>query len=136
MLKILKSNRGEGYIDVVIIVISAMLVIAFALKVIPVFVAKHQLDTYATELCRTAEIAGRVGSETTTRAQELAQQTGITPGIEWIANYISDSNNIQLNGSITVVLSYTMNIGLFGNFGSFPIQLTSKASGRSEAYWK
>jgi hypothetical protein len=29
-----------------------------------------------------------------------------------------------------------VNIGLFGGFGSFPIELTAKASGKSEVYWK
>ena len=62
--KILRSKRGEGYLDVCILVLCAMLVIALAVRVFPVFVAKQQLDTFATELIREAEIAGRVGSET------------------------------------------------------------------------
>ena len=53
MLKLLKSKRGEGYIDVCVLVLCAMLVIALAVQVLPVFIAKNQLDTYATELCRT-----------------------------------------------------------------------------------
>lgn len=136
MKKLLKSKRGEGYIDSVIIVMSAVLVIALAIKVIPVFITKHQLDTYATELCRTAEISGRVDSETTIRAQQLTQQTGINPGITWTANYILGTNEVQLNDNISVVLTYSKDIGLFGSFGSFPVQLTSKATGRSEEYWK
>ena len=113
MLKLLKSRRGEGYIDSVIIIMSAVLVIALAIKVIPIFIVKYQLETYATELCRTAEISGRVGTETTVRTQELTQQTGINPGITWTADYISGSNEVQLNDSIAVVLMYTMDIGLF-----------------------
>jgi len=136
MITILKSKRGEGYIDVVIIVMSAMLVIALALKVFPVFMEKYQLDTFATELCRTAEIAGRVGSETSARTQELTEQTGLVPVVQWNASYIPGTKKIRLNGSITVILTYTANIGLFGNFGTFPVQLTSRATGRSEVYWK
>ena len=30
----------------------------------------------------------------------------------------------------------TVNIGLFGEFASFPVTLTAKASGTSEVYWK
>ena len=48
--KILRSRRGEGYLDVCILVLCAMLVIALAVRVFPVFVAKQQLDTFATEL--------------------------------------------------------------------------------------
>ena len=77
--KILRSKRGEGYLDVCILVLCAMLVIALAVRIFPVFVAKQQLDTFATELIREAEIAGRVGSETDRREQALREQTGLTP---------------------------------------------------------
>ena len=40
-------------------------------KVMPVFIAKQQLDTFATELCRTAEIAGAVGSATTAKGNNF-----------------------------------------------------------------
>ncbi len=135
-LKILRSTRGEGYTDVIVIILSAMLVIALAVKVFPVFIVKHQLDTFANELCRTAEIAGCVGNEATARAQELKEQTGLNPQITWLTSYITGTNRVQLNGSITVILKHTENIGLFGSFGSFPIELTAKATGRSEVYWK
>ena len=131
MLKLLKSKRGEGYIDVCVLVLCAMLVIALAVQVLPVFIAKHQLDTYATELCREAEISGRVDSETSRRAAVLTEQTGLSPRISW-----SKAGNIQLNQEITVTLTLDKNIGLFGGFGSFPITLRSEASGKSEVYHK
>lgn len=132
MLKrIFKSRRGEGYIDICVLVLCVMLVIAFAVKLFPVFFAKQQLDTFAAELIREAEIAGRIGSETDRREQALREQTGLNPDIEW-----SDTGNIQLNEEITVSLTYDMNLGLFGGFGSFPITLTAEATGKSEVYWK
>jgi hypothetical protein len=131
MKKILKSKRGEGYIDVCVLVLCAMLVIALAVQVLPVFIAKNQLDTYATELCREAEISGRVGSETSRRAAVLTEQTGLSPRISW-----SKTGNIQLNQEVTVTLTLDRNIGLFGGFGSFPITLRSEASGKSEVYHK
>ena len=131
MLKCLKSKRGEGYIDVCVLVLCAMLVIALAVQVLPVFIAKNQLDTYATELCREAEVSGRVGSETSRRAAVLTEQTGLSPRISW-----SKTGNIQLNEDITVTLTLEKNIGLFGGFGSFPITLRSEASGKSEVYHK
>ncbi|ADL05645.1 DUF4320 family protein [Lacrimispora saccharolytica] len=131
MKKILKSKHGEGYIDVCVLVLCAMLVIALAVQVLPVFIAKNQLDTYATELCREAEISGRVGSETSRRAAVLTEQTGLSPRISW-----SKTGNIQLNQEVTVTLTLDKNIGLFGGFGSFPITLRSEASGKSEVYHK
>ena len=67
----LKCRRGEGYVDVIVLVLCAVLVLALAVKVLPVFIAKQQLDTFATELVREAEISGRVGSETTRRTAVL-----------------------------------------------------------------
>ena len=131
MLKILKSNKGEGYIDVAVLVLCVMLVIALAVKVFPVYIAKQQIDTFATELVREAEIAGRVGAETTNREMLLQDKMGITPTVRW-----SKSGRIQLNEEIAVTITYETNIGLFAGFGSFPITLRADAAGKSEVYWK
>ena len=81
MLKRLRNNRGSGYIDVVVIILSVMMVIALAVSVFPVYVAKSQLDTFAQELCREAEICGRIGSETAAREIVLQERMGITPAV-------------------------------------------------------
>jgi len=131
MLKLLRSRRGEGYIDVAVLVLCVMLVIAVAVSVLPVFVTKNQLDTYASELCREAEIAGRVGSETTLLAQVLSEKTGLSPDISW-----SKTGRLQLNEEFTVTGTMRVDIGRFGGFGSFPVTLKAQASGKSEVYWK
>ena len=130
MKKLRKRHSGEGYIDVCVLVVCAMLVLALAVRILPVFVAKQQLDTYAVELVREAEISGRVGSETSSRAQVLSERLEIDPDIRW-----SRTGRIQLNEEVTVTLTMDMDIG-FGGLGSFPIELTAQASGRSEVYWK
>lgn len=128
---ILKDKRAEGYVDVIVLVLCSIMVLALALRVLPVFVEKQQLDTFATELVREAEVSGRVGSETTRRAAILREKTGIDPNISW-----STGGRIQLNEEVTVTLTVHTNIGLFGDFGSFPITLRAQASGKSEVYWK
>jgi len=130
MIEILKSKRGEGYIDVVVVVLVAMMVIAMAVKVYPVFVVKSDLNTFANELARVAEIEGRIGSETTAKKNELRASLGIDPTVNW-----STSGNIDLNEEFSVVLTLPIDIGFF-EFGSFPITLTAKATGRSEVYHK
>lgn len=128
--KLLKSRRGEGYFDIVIVVLVVVMVISLIIAVAPVVSAKIQLDNYADELVREAEISGRIGSETTARAKVLSERTGIIPKITW-----SRVGKVQLNQEFTVTCTYTMNIG-FGEFGSFPVTLTAKASGKSEVYFK
>ena len=117
-----KKRSGEGYIDTCVLILCAMLVIALAVQVLPAFIAKQQLDTFATELVREAEIAGRIGPETDRREQALREQTGLDPEIEW-----SDTGRIQLNEEVTVTLTMNVDIG-FGGLGSFPIELTAQAS--------
>jgi Tfp pilus assembly protein PilE len=130
MIEILRSKRGEGYIDVVVVVLVAMMVIAMAVKVYPVFVVKSDLNTFANELARVAEIEGRIGSETTAKKNELRASIGIDPTVNW-----STSGNIDLNEEFSLVLTLPVDIGFF-EFGSFPITLTAKATGRSEVYHK
>ena len=124
MKKLRKRHSGEGYIDVCVLVVCAMLVLALAVRILPVFVAKQQLDTYAVELVREVEISGRVGTETSRRAAALTDSTGLDPNIRW-----SKTGRIQLNEEVTVTLTLDMDIGLFGGFGSFPITLRSEATG-------
>lgn len=131
LLKPLRNNYGEGYIDVVVIVLCAMLVIALAVNVFPAYIAKQKVDTFATELMREAEIAGRIGSETAKREQFLVENTGIDPEVSW-----SRTGRIQLNEEVSVLVTYRTDIGLFGQFGSFPITLRGEAMGKSEVYWK
>ena len=125
------GKRGEGYIDVVVLVLAAIMVLALTVRVVPVFIAKIQLDNFADELIREAEISGRVGTETNERYERLAEKTGIRPTVVW-----STTGNIQLNREVTVTLTLEKNIGLFGDFGSFPITLKSEAAGKSEVYWR
>ena len=131
LCRIMKGRRAEGYVDVAVLVLSLFLVLALSLRVLPVFIAKQQLDTFATELLREAEVSGRIGAETDRRAAVLRERTGIDPQISW-----SDSGQIQLNQEVTVTLTLQKNIGLFGNFGSFPVTLRSQATGKSEVYCK
>ena len=130
MIKLMQSKRAEGYVDVVVAVLVIMLFVALAVHVFPVFIAKNQLDTFAAELVREAEIAGRVGGETAAKANQLKTNIGIDPTISW-----SKTGNIQIDTEFTLTLTIQYDIGFFG-FGSFPITLTSKATGKSEVYYK
>lgn len=131
ILRKLFNKNGEGYIDTVVLVLCAMLVIALAVRVYPIYVVKLQLDNFADELVREAEIAGCVGSETSDREHVLNEKTGLYPSVSW-----SRTGNIQLNEEVTVTLTLERDIGLFGSFGSFPVHLKAVASGKSEVYHK
>lgn len=103
--RILRSRRGEGYIDVAIGILCLMLVVALAVSFFPVFTTKQQLDLFAAEIVREAEIAG--GTNVSSRISTMRQQTGLNPQIEWDCDYFSGSR-VQLNGDISVTLTDTV----------------------------
>lgn len=129
--KLLANKRGEGYIDVAVMVLCLMMVIALGVKVFPVFITKLQVDNFADELVREAEICGRVGTETSNRQTILEERTGLSPTVQW-----SKTGEIQLNDEVTVTVTVEQDLGLFGGFGSFPVTIRARASGKSEVYWK
>lgn len=129
--RVIKDRTGTGYIDVVVMVLVVMMLLALSIKVLPIFITKIQLDNFADELIREAEVSGRVGTETSARYTRLSERMGIHPTVSW-----SQTGNIQLNHEVTVTLTLNRDLGLFGRFGSFPVVLSSKATGKSEVYWK
>lgn len=129
--KIMRDKKGEGYIDAAVVVFCVMFVIALGVRIFLVFITKIQLDNFADELVREAEISGRVGSETTARQRTLEEKTGIHPAVSW-----SRTGKIQLNEEVTVTLTLQKDLGLFGKLRSFPVTIRARASGKSEVYWK
>lgn len=129
--KLIREKKGEGYIDVAVMVFCVMLVIALGVRLFPIYITKLQADNFADELVREAEISGRVGSETANRQRVLQEKTGLNPNVSWSTN-----GRIQLNEEVTVTVTIQKDLGLFGGFGSFPITIKARASGKSEVYWK
>ena len=79
LLRQLKSTRGEGYVDITVAVLIIMILLAGVIKIAPVFITKMTLNSYANELCREAEIAGRIGTETTARLDRLNPTQTLPP---------------------------------------------------------
>ncbi|MEF9991302.1 MAG: DUF4320 family protein [Peptostreptococcaceae bacterium] len=134
-MNILKNNKGEGYVDIAIMVLAFALMLAFAVKVYPVFVAKNNLNKFASEIVREVEIKGEIGNDIQNRIDTLDKTLGKTDGVYWNVKYINGTKKIQLGDPIEVTVKKEMNIGFF-KFGSFPVPLQSKDSGFSEVYWK
>ncbi len=105
---ILKSSKGQGYIDSIIIVFIVILIIALATSVLPIFIKKAKLDTFADEVVRYAEIEGRIGTKTANKITQMAEQTGLNPTATW-----STTGKIQLNNEFSLVLTLETDIGFF-----------------------
>lgn len=130
--KILKENGGNSHVDIVILVLIAMMVIALGIKVFPAFMAKDRLNTFANQLLREAQVEGMIEID----YESIAESIDINiDSVAWEAKTIGDKK-VQLGEVITVTCTSNVEIGFFGDFGSFSIPLKSKATGKSEVYWK
>ena len=132
MRNVLREKRGEGYIDIAVGILCLMLVIALAVSLFPVFMVKQQLNRFADDIVRQAEIVG--STSVNRRIEELREETGLDPEISWDCDYCEGSK-VQLNGDIAVTLTCRINLGFF-QFGSFPVEIRARASGKSEVYYK
>jgi serine protease AprX len=103
MIKSLSNKQGDGYIDVVVMVLASMMILAIAINVFGLFMQKQKLDYFAKELLNTVGTYGRISTEVDNRYNELAVQTGLSPTVAWTASYYdSASKEVQLGDTITL----------------------------------
>lgn len=131
------DNRGEGYIDTVVSVVCAMMVIVLALNVFSLLTIKQDLDYFAKQMISCAATYGKTTSEITTRYNELCEETGLSPSYSFAGTkyFNSQLGRIQLGETIVVTLTYSTGVKGFGAI-RIPITLTAKHSGLSQKYWK
>lgn len=118
------------YIDLLVLIVVIMMVISLFVQLMPVFIVKGNLNTFANEICRQAEISGGIDSKVSNKIADMENILNLSPSISWNTS----SSKVQLNEKIEVTLETNCKISLAGV--TIDIPLTSSASGRSEVYWK
>ncbi len=104
-----------------------MILLVAVIKIAPVFITKMTLNNYANELCREAEIAGRVGAETNARLDRLNEShPDLNPVVMWSTN-----GNIQIGNTFTVTVSAQYDFSFFV-FNNEPIIISATAEGTKE----
>ena len=78
----LRNKRAEGYIDTVVCVMAAMMVIVLALNVFSFLTIKQDMDYFAKEITDTATIHGRTSKEVSDRYQSLCEELQLQPSWE------------------------------------------------------
>lgn len=137
MKNVIKSKRGEMYVDVAVMVLCAMMLIVLALNTFSFFAVKQDLDYYAKEMIKIAAVTGKTtGAKIDHRKVELTAETGLNPAVSFDATYFNASERtVQFGDTITVTLTVSSQFQGFGLF-SVPVTLTAKHSGLSQRYWK
>lgn len=137
MKKPLLNNRAEGYIDTVVMVVAAMMVIVLALNVFSFLTLKQDMEYFAKELVDTATIYGRTSEEVTQRYEELCKELGFRPRISFSGTqyFNSSTGTVQLGDTIQVTIqmsTYVKGLGVF----QIPVSLLATHTGLSQKYWK
>ena len=136
MIKLLKNKKGMGYLEVVILVLVAMMLIVLSLNVFTFLSVKQDLDYYAKEMVTIATTTGKIeGDRISERKEELTEDTGLTPNVTYTANEFDSSGKIQSGEIISVTLTYNTSFKGFGSL-NFPLTISTSYSGVSEIYWK
>ena len=135
-MKHLRNSTGEAYIDVVIKFMIFMLLIAFLISIVPIFLYKIEQDNFADGIVRVAELSGNTNSlEVRNKVTTLEAKTGIHPSVDWGGTDYQSSTRVQLNSNISLELKsvYTYKLA---TFLPFDIEIKSRANGTSEQFWK
>lgn len=136
MKRIMKSTRGEGYIDLAVAVLVLVFVLVIAISLWSAITLKQDMRYMCEELIATATSTGKVGEEVEQRFAELCEETGITPTVTWNTTYYNAAKKqVQLGEIITCTLTHEITLQGFGTF-TLPLSVTVTQSGLSRVYWK
>jgi len=137
MKKLIKSKRGDGYIDVVVAVLVSMMLLVMALNIFSFFTLKQDMDYFGKEMIEVATANGNTMGDVNYRYYELVDETGIYPSYSFYGSeyYNGSYNKVQLGDTIKITMRYTTYVKGFGIF-QIPVTLTVVHSGLSEHYWK
>jgi hypothetical protein len=137
MKKIIRNRRGENYIDTVVGVVAAMMVIVVALNIFSFLTLKQDLDYYAKEMVEVCCSYGKTCDEVQDRDEELAAELGLDPDLSFNGTeyFNTSKRTVQYGEVIVVELKYRTYVRGLGVF-KIPVTLTAKHSGLSRRYWK
>ena len=136
MKKILRSRKGEGYIDTCVSVIVFVMILVVAINVFSFNTLKTEMDEICDELIETATYTGEFGSQFWGRDSDLLGYYYYYDIETTAEKYFNSSyRRVQLGDTMTVkivVQTYLKGLGVF----KIPITVSVQKSGISEKYWK
>lgn len=136
MKKVIKSKKGEGYIDVVVGIFAMMMVLVVVLNIFQFLTLKQDLDEISGQLIETATFSGCFDSKFDERVENLQNQFfEFEVDTDAESYFNSTYERVQLGDQMDVYVSvetYVQGLGMF----RIPVTVTSHRSGISEKYWK
>jgi hypothetical protein len=135
-MKFITGTKGEGYIDSVVSILVAMMMIVLSINVFSLLTVRQNMDFFAKEMLAAATATGSTAGETAARYEELAEETGLRPDCSWEAEYFNAAEGqVQLGDTMKIRLVHHTDLKGFGML-QIPVTLSVACSGISEKYWK
>lgn len=136
MKKLLKSRRGEGYVDMCVGVVVFVMILVIAINIFSFITLRIEMDQIADELIEAATYSGCFSSDFWDRDSDMLDDY-----YYYDIDYGTDSyfntayRRVQLGKPMWVKISVDTYIKGLGAF-KIPVTLTVKRSGLSQKYWK
>lgn len=136
MKKLLKSRRGEGYVDMCVGVVVFVMILVIAINIFSFITLRIEMDQIADELIEAATYSGCFSDEFWDRDGDMLDDYyyyDIDCGADSYFN--TAYRRVQLGKPMWVKISvdtYIKGLGVF----KIPVTLEVKRSGLSQKYWK
>ena len=133
MIKRLRNNKAETYIDVAITVMIVAFVLVFAVNMVSIVALNQNLKTMADQIIDYATTNGT--TDINDYVETLRTKTGIDFSCSFAGTDYLTGQKVQLGDIIECRLAYNVSILGFGE-AVFPVTVTASAHGISQVYWK
>ena len=134
--KLLRSYKGEGYIDVCVGVVAFVIVLVISINIFSFITLKVEMDRIADELIESAAYSGEFGEDFLDTDTYLKNEYFYYETDCGSDSYFNSAlKRVQLGERMWVSISkdtYVKGLGVF----KIPVTLTVTKSGLSEKYWK
>lgn len=134
--KLVRSKRGEGYIDTVVSVLVFVMILVVAINIFSFVTLKQEMDQISGQLIEEATSSGCFDTDFWSRDSELRSQYYdyvLEPSAE--KYYNSAYRRVQLGDTMTVKITVTTYLKGLGVL-QIPVTVSVTRSGISEKYWK
>ena len=136
MRKLLKSRKGEGYIDMCVGVVCFVMVLVVAINIFSFVTLRIELDEIADNVLEAATESGAFGTEYNSMVSSMKSDYygfSAAPGAERYFN--TSLKRVQLGEKMWVTVSVQTKVKGLGIF-EIPVTVSVKKTGLSEKYWK
>ena len=133
---LIKSKRGEGYVDVCVGVIVFVMLLVIAINIFSFITLRVEMDQIAEEILDASTYSGCFGADFQDAYERMLEQY-YDFDVDFSADeyYNSTYKRVQLGHAMTITVSVDTYVKGLGAF-KIPVTLTVTRSGLSQKYWK